>query len=95
MKKTSFIINTSRGKIINQDAAKTTVEGDLTIHGKTNKVKVEGNLNQENNTVKISSNFTVMLEDYDIKIPTLVMFKIAEMIDVKVTIELKEIEWIK
>jgi hypothetical protein len=33
-----------------------------------------------------------MLEDYDIKIPKLVMFKIAEMIDVKVTIELKEIE---
>ena len=59
---------------------------------KTNKVKVEGDLNQENNTINISSNFTVMLEDYDIKIPKLVMFKIAEMIDVKVTIELKEIE---
>ena len=80
------------GKIISQSVDVTIVEGDLTIHGKTNKVKVEGNLNQENNTVNISSNFTVMLEDYDIKIPTLVMFKIAEMIDVKVTIELKEIE---
>ena len=84
--------STFTGKIINQDAAQTTVEGDLTIHGKTNKVKVEGNLNQENNTVNISSSFIVMLEDYDIKVPKLVMFKIAEMIDVKVTIELKEIE---
>ena len=87
--------STFTGKIINQDVAQTTVEGDLTIHGKTNKVKVEGDLNQENNTVNISSNFTVRLEDYDIKIPKLVMFKIAEMIDVKVTIELKEIELIK
>ena len=80
------------GRIISQSADATIVEGDLTIRGKTNKVKVEGNLNQENNTVNMSSNFTVMLEDYDIKIPKLVMFKIAEMIDVKVTIELKEIE---
>ena len=80
------------GKIISQSVDATIVEGDLTIHGKTNIVKVEGNLNQENNIVNISSNFTVMLEHYDIKIPTLVMFKIAEMIDVKVTIELKEIE---
>ena len=80
------------GKIISQSVDAAIVEGDLTIHGKTNIVKVEGNLNQENNTVNISSNFTVMLEDYDIKVPSIVMFKIAEMIDVKVTIELKEIE---
>ena len=80
------------GRITNQYTDQTIVEGDLTIHGKTNKVKVEGNLNQENNIVNISSNFTIMLEDYDIKVPKLVMFKIAEMIDVKVTIELKEIE---
>ena len=32
-----------------------------------------------------------MLEDYDIKIPKLVMFKIAEMIDVKVTIDCSNI----
>ena len=81
--------STFTGKIINQDAAQTTVEGDLTIHGKTNKVKVEGNLNQENNTVNMSSNFTVMLEDYDIKIPKLVMFKISEEIEVQVNIELR------
>ena len=84
--------STFSGKVIAQDLKNAIVKGDLTIHGKTNKIKVGGNLNQENNTVNISANFTVMLEDYDIKIPTLVMFKIAEMIDVKVTIELKEIE---
>jgi hypothetical protein len=80
------------GKIISQDIDATIVEGNLTIHGKTNKVEVEGNLNHEDNIVNISANFTVMLEDYDIKIPTLVMFKIAEIIDVKVNIELKEIQ---
>jgi hypothetical protein len=34
----------------------------------------------------------VKLEDYDIEIPTIVMYKIAEEIEVKVNIELKERE---
>ena len=80
------------GNVISQDVVATLVEGNLTIHGKTNKIQVEGNLNKDNNIVNISANFTVMLEDYDIKIPKLVMYKIAKVIDVKVMIELKEIE---
>ena len=31
------------------------------------------------------------LEDYDVKIPTIVMYKIAEEIDVEVSIKLKEV----
>ena len=84
--------STFTGKVISQDVDAAIVEGNLTIHGKTNKIKVAGNLNQDNNTVNILANFTVMLEDYEIKIPKLVMYKIAENIDIKLTIELKEIE---
>jgi len=79
-----------KGKVISQEGKNTIVEGSLTIHGKTNKIKVEGTLKQEKKTVNISAEFTVKLEDYDIEIPTIVMYKIAEEIEVKVNIELKE-----
>jgi len=81
-----------KGKVISQEGKNTIVEGSLTIHGKTNKIKVEGTLKQEKKTVNISAEFTVKLEDYDIEIPTIVMYKIAEEIEVKVNIELKERE---
>jgi len=80
------------GKVISQDEGNTIVEGDLKIHGKTNKIKVDGILKKENNTVNISAKFMVKLEDYDIKIPRIVMYKIAEKIEVTVNIELKEVK---
>ena len=84
--------STFKGKVISRDLQKSIVEGDLTIHGKTKRIKVEGILKQEKNTVNISAEFSVKLEDYDIKIPTIVMYKIAEEIEVKVNIRLREIE---
>ena len=78
------------GKVISQDGKNAIVEGNLTIHGKTKKIKVEGILQQEKKAINISAEFIVKLEDYDVKIPTIVMYKIAEEIEVKVNIELKE-----
>jgi len=80
------------GKVISQNGKNAIVEGSLTIHGKTNKIKVEGILKQEKKAINVSTEFIVKLEDYDIKIPTIVMYKIAEEIEVKVNIELKERE---
>ena len=79
-----------KGKVISQEGKSTIVEGSLTIHGKTHKIKVEGILKQEKKAINVSAEFIVKLEDYDIKIPTIVMYKIAEEIEVKVNIELKE-----
>ena len=47
---------------------------------------------QDNESVFISALFSVKLEDYNIKIPKIVMYKIAEEIDIKVNIELKKIK---
>jgi len=80
------------GKFIGQDGKNAIVDGNLTMHGKTNKIKVVGILKQERKTINISAEFMVKLEDYDIEIPTIVMYKIAEEIEVKVNIELKERE---
>ena len=82
--------STFSGKVIQNKNGKATVQGDLTIHGKTKKIKVEGLMIQNKKSVVISAEFAVKLEDYNIKIPTIVMYKIAEEIAVKVTIELKE-----
>ena len=84
--------STFTGKIISQNGESAIVVGDLTIHGKTNKIKVEGILKKEKKAINVSTEFIVKLEEYDIKIPTIVMYKIAEEIEVKVNIELKERE---
>ena len=80
------------GKVIDNKDGNTTVEGDLTIHGKTNKVKVNGVLIQNEKSVLITAEFVVILDDYNIDIPTIVMYKIAQQIDVRVNITLKKVE---
>ncbi len=80
------------GKVIDNDDGSTIVEGDLTIHGETNNIKVSGVLIQNKKSVFISAEFVVKLVDYNIKIPTIVMYKIAKEIDVRVNITLKQVE---
>ena len=84
--------STFSGKVIQNKNRKATVHGDLTIHGKTNKIKVDGVLIQNKKSVIMSAEFEVKLEDYNIKIPRIVMYKIAEEIEIKVNIELKEVK---
>jgi hypothetical protein len=84
--------STFSGKVVQNKNGKATVNGDLTIHGKTNKIKVDGALIQNKKSVIISAEFGVKLEDYNIKIPRIVMYKIAEEIEIKVNIELKEVK---
>ena len=68
------------------------VEGDLTIHGITNKIIVDGFLLEKDNNIIIKANFSIKLKDYKIKIPKIVMYKIAEEIAISVNIELKEMK---
>ncbi len=61
----------------------------LNIHGETNFINAAGNLFINENIVSISAvKFIIKLEDYKIKIPRIVMYNIAEEIEVKVNIEL-------
>ena len=80
------------GRLVNIRNSKATVQGDLTIHGKTNKIKVDGVMKQDEQRVNIKAEFMVRLEDYDIKIPRVVMYKIAERVDIEVNIELEVIK---
>ena len=65
--------------------------GILKIHGESNEVEVKGGLVKSNDSVMIDAAFTIQLKDYNIKIPKIVMYNIAEEIEVTIKAKLKEI----
>ena len=65
--------------------------GTLKIHGESNEVDVKGGLVKIDDSVVIDATFTIQLKDYNIKIPKIVMYNIAEEIEVTVKAKLKEI----
>ena len=81
------------GRVVNIMDEQATVSGDLTIHGITNSIDVVGSFIKSKNSVLINSQFIIKLKDYNIKIPKIVMYKIAEEIEVKVNIELIKLKW--
>ena len=64
------------------------IEGDLTIHGVTKKVKTKIYLASNGNKVAASGNFLVHAQDYGIEIPSLVKEKFAEQIKVSFSFDL-------
>jgi polyisoprenoid-binding protein YceI len=60
------------------------VEGELTMHGVTNKVKTRATLVIGNGQIIGTTVFNVKLVDYQIKVPQIVFKKIAEVIEVRV-----------
>lgn len=61
------------------------VAGDLTMHGKTQKVSTKGVLIiNEDGTIDTNAKFDVLLKDYDIKIPSVVKDNIAEEVEITV-----------
>ncbi len=58
--------------------------GELTIHGVTNQVEINGEINYADDQVEVSAVFPVRLEDYKVKIPKAVFYNIAEEVEVTV-----------
>lgn len=69
---------------------KAMVEGDLTMHGVTQKVSESGTFVIKDGKVVGNSVFKVKPEDYKIKIPKTVLDNIAEEIEVTVEVSLAE-----
>jgi polyisoprenoid-binding protein YceI len=67
---------------------KVVVEGDLTIHGVTNKVKVNGTLETNAGKVIGKASINVAPIDYNIAIPKAVIKNISEAIKVDVNVSL-------
>lgn len=72
------------------------ISGVLTIHGVSKMEIIEGKIiNDPNrNTVIFESSFPVTVKDFNIKVPTLVFTKIAEVVNVKIYVKLEAISTI-
>lgn len=95
MESSKFPNSTFKGKIAGFDAKKLSatksvydVEGDLTIHGVTKKVKTKIYLSLNGSKIVTSGSFKVHAQDYNIEIPSLVKEKFAEQIKVAFAFEL-------
>ena len=61
-----------------------TVEGTLSMHGVSNKIKVPGNIVVKGSNISTTAVFTIKLVDYKISVPTIVSKKVAEKVEVTV-----------
>ncbi len=64
-------------------------KGKLEIHGQANDRIIRCDLNVEPGRIKVNAEFTVFLDDHNIKVPSIVNQKIAEEIKVEVEFELQ------
>ncbi len=62
------------------------VTGNLTMHGVTKLIKVTATIVVKNQVISAASAFTVLLSDYNIKIPAVVANNISKQIKVTITI---------
>lgn len=99
MESEKFPNSTFSGKITNlkdvnlskDGVYKVVIEGDLAMHGVTNKVKVNGTLEVKGGEITGKSTFNVAPHDYNITIPKAVINNIAETIQVDVSVSLDKL----
>lgn len=91
-----FPKSTFKGKVLNFNASQLTstktfydLEGDLTLHGVTKKIKTKIALSLNSGKVVAVSNLSLKPQDYKIDIPNLVKNKIAENVKVPINFVLE------
>ena len=67
-------------------------QGELMIHGIAQERTIVVDISDEKKGIKVQGKFDVVLEDHDIKIPSLLFQKIAEIIAVDIEIHLAELK---
>lgn len=66
--------------------------GTLNMHNKDKEIKSIALVSLKNNVIRLTTEFKVKPEDFDIKIPGIVQEKIAKEINVNVTLNLQKME---
>jgi len=92
--------STFRGKVANMKdidfgkdgSYEAVIAGDLTIHGVTKEVEEKGKFNVKDGKIQGTSVFSVLLEDYQIKVPGAVKKQISESIEITVDVMLEEVK---
>lgn len=65
------------------------VQGKMTLHGVTRDISATGSIAVKNKQISTSANIEIALENYDIKIPSVVGFKIAKIAKVEIQAKLE------
>lgn len=68
---------------------KVTVTGKMTLHGVTKDITTEGTITKKGDDLVVVSAFKIKVADYNIKVPSLYVQNIAEVVDVNVNITLE------
>jgi polyisoprenoid-binding protein YceI len=75
---------------INESPQEVVITGEMSIHGVTKEIKETGIISTKSNKIFGKSTFVVKLEDYNIKIPKIVIKNIAESIKINIELDLKK-----
>ena len=68
-----------------------TVKGKLNIHGVEKDREIKGEILVKNGKVSVNAKFAIQVADHGIKIPSMKIKNIAEVVEVSVAIEFKEV----
>lgn len=71
---------------------KVSAKGTMNLHGVSKEVEATGTLTIKGHEITISSAFKIRVADYNIKVPSLYVQNIAEVVDVKVNAVLEPFE---
>ena len=92
---TKYPTCTFKGKIVEtvdytkEGEHKVTAKGILDLHGVQKEIEVPGTITVKGNEFLISANFKIKVAEYNIKVPSLYVQNIAEVVDVKVNAALE------
>ena len=81
---------TSIDTLDNGNTFQVVVEGFLNIHGVDQQYEITGSVINEEKTLKITSDFEIILTDHKITIPKLMFLKISEIIHIELDFYLKK-----
>ncbi len=68
------------------------IEGEMTIHGKTHKVKAKGTFTVSKQGIRVQGKFPLKIADYGISVPGAVTGKIAEVMEITTDLFLKPLK---
>ncbi len=68
------------------------VEGKLTLHGVTQNAKTKGSFEVKSDKITGSAKFSILLSDYNIKIPGAVANNISKSVEITVEVNLEKLK---
>jgi polyisoprenoid-binding protein YceI len=70
---------------VSENEMRLRAKGTMFIHGVEREKEIEGTLNRQDGRLQIQAQFEVKLSDYNIKIPSIMFYKIDEVMALEVS----------